>query len=87
MWWGDSRTRTENFDRAGYQERGVEGAPPRRSSRRTHTGIPQNVYIVKRNDTFGSIAGKTGVPVDRLQELNPAVDPQTLHEGQKIKLR
>ena len=59
----------------------------RKTSRHTRGGLPQNVYIVKRNDTFGSISAKTGVPVDTLQNLNPDVDPQTLHEGQKIKLR
>jgi LysM repeat protein len=59
----------------------------RKSGRHTRGRLPQNVYIVKRNDTFGSISAKTGVPVDTLQNLNPAVDPQTMHEGQKIKLR
>ena len=67
-------------------ERRDLGAGQRARRTRQH-GIPQNVYIVKRNDTFGSIAAKTGVPVDTLQTLNPDVDPQTLHEGQKIKLR
>jgi LysM repeat protein len=58
------------------------------TSRRQGSGaLPQGTYIVKRNDTFGSIADKTGIPVERLQELNPDVDPQTLHEGEKIKLR
>ena len=49
--------------------------------------LPEGTYIVKRNDTFGSIAAKTGVPVDKLLLLNPDLDPQTLHAGQKIKLR
>jgi LysM repeat protein len=53
----------------------------------TSDRLPQGTYIVKRNDTFGSIAAKTGVPVDKLVELNPDLDPQTLHAGQKIKLR
>jgi LysM repeat protein len=59
----------------------------KKSRRRSAGALPQGIYIVKRDDTFGSIADKTGVPVDRLQELNPDVDPQTLHRGQKIKLR
>jgi LysM repeat protein len=45
-------------------------------------------YVVKASDTsLDSIARKTGVPTDRLLELNPAVDPQTLVPGQRIKLR
>jgi len=61
----------------------------KKHSGRTATSgrLPQGTYIVKPNDTFGSIAAKTGVPVDKLLELNPDLDPQTLHRGQKIKLR
>jgi LysM repeat protein len=49
--------------------------------------LPQNVYIVKPGDTFGSIAEKTGIPVDRLSELNPKLDPQALISGQRVRLR
>ena len=49
--------------------------------------LPQNVYAVKTGDTLGSIAEKTGIPVEKLQELNPELDPQALVSGQKIKLR
>jgi len=59
----------------------------KRSAQRRAAVLAQGIYIVKRNDTFGSIAGKTGIPVDKLVELNPDIDPQTLHRGQKIKLR
>ena len=38
-------------------------------------------------DTLAGIAEKTGVTVERLQELNPDLDPQALVAGQKIKLR
>jgi LysM repeat protein len=44
-------------------------------------------YRVKLNDTLGLIAEKTGVPVERLQELNPELDPQNLIVGQRVKLR
>lgn len=44
-------------------------------------------YTVKIGDTLGSIAEKTGVSVERLQILNPELDPQALLSGQKIKLR
>ncbi len=45
-------------------------------------------YIVKSSDTsLDSIARKTGISTDRLLELNPDLDPQTLVPGERIKLR
>jgi LysM repeat protein len=46
-----------------------------------------NTYTVKTGDTLGTIAEKTGVSVEQLQELNPELDPQALVSGQRIKLR
>jgi LysM repeat protein len=45
------------------------------------------VYVVESGDTLTSIAHETGVPVVRIQELNPEVDPQVLVSGEKLKLR
>lgn len=44
-------------------------------------------YVVQNGDTLTSIAHKTGVPVSRIQALNPGVDPQILISGEKLKLR
>jgi LysM repeat protein len=44
-------------------------------------------YTVKLNDTLTLISEKTGVSVERIQALNPELDPQNLIVGQKIKLR
>jgi LysM repeat protein len=44
-------------------------------------------YIVKLNDTLGLISEKTGVSVERIEALNPDLDPQNLIVGQRIKLR
>jgi LysM repeat protein len=49
--------------------------------------LPQDVYVVKRGDTLGDIASRTGIPVERLQELNPGLDQFSLVAGQRIKLR
>jgi LysM repeat protein len=49
--------------------------------------LPTKTYTVKSGDTLGSISEKTGIPVTKLQELNPQLDPQQLVSGQKIKLR
>lgn len=43
-------------------------------------------YTVKPGDTPSSIAEKAGIPLDRLLELNPDIDPQALSPGQKLKL-
>ena len=69
----NARTTTE----AGERTTPEDGQ--RRSRRR--------IYRVKLNDTLGLIAEKTGVPVERLQELNPELDPQNLIVGQRVKLR
>ena len=44
-------------------------------------------YTVKTGDNLGSIAEKTQVPIEDIQELNPELDPQALVSGQKIKLK
>ncbi len=45
------------------------------------------IYIVKVGDTLGGIAAKTGVSLSQIQTLNPAVDPNSMVAGQRIKLR
>lgn len=44
-------------------------------------------YTVKRGDTLSGIAAKTGLSVAHIVALNPAVDPNALGVGQKLKLR
>ena len=44
-------------------------------------------YTVKAGDNLGSISEQTQVPIEKLQELNPELDPQALVSGQKIKLK
>ena len=49
--------------------------------------LGDDVYVVKQGDTLGGIAEETGVPVERLEELNPGLDQFSLVAGQRIKLR
>ncbi len=49
--------------------------------------LPSSAYTVKMGDTLGAIAVKTGLTVEKLQELNPELDPQALVSGQRVKLR
>jgi LysM repeat protein len=48
--------------------------------------VPRS-YTIKANDTLSGIAERFGTTVEELQALNPALDPQGLVAGQKIKLR
>jgi hypothetical protein len=59
----------------------------RRRPRRREGRLPQGTYIVKTGDTLAGIAQKTGVPIEKIRELNPELDPQALVSGQRIKLR
>ena len=67
------------------------GAPKKQTTTSTTETTPSATskasYVVKTGDTLGSIAETTGVPVSKLQELNPELDPQALVSGQKIRLR
>lgn len=44
-------------------------------------------YTVQEGDTLSAIAHKTGVPLARIERLNPDIDPQILVAGQQLKLR
>jgi LysM repeat protein len=56
------------------------GASKRRAARRRRT------YTVKSGDTLSSIAVKTGVSLERIQQLNPKLDSNSLQTGQRVKL-
>lgn len=53
----------------------------------TKTGSSDKTYTVQVGDTLGGIADKTGVPLERIEELNPDVDPHTMNAGQEIRLK
>jgi LysM repeat protein len=55
-------------------------------SKEGRRALHRGVWIVHPGDTLGRISLKTGVPVDTLVQLNQDVDPQTLLQGQQIKL-
>lgn len=46
----------------------------------------RRAYTVRAGDTLSSIAVKTGVPLSTIQRLNPKLDAQSLHAGEKVKL-
>jgi LysM domain len=67
--------------------KGGDGGDRERRRERREDRLPDDVYVVKEGDTLASIAEKTGISVEELQELNPNLDPQTLVTGQEVRLR
>lgn len=76
-----SSERTATKEQRSERKRGGDGGERRKPR------VSGDTYTVKTGDTLGGIAAKVGLSVDRLQELNPDLDPQALVSGQKIKLR
>lgn len=44
-------------------------------------------YVVKKGDSLSAISEETGVSVERMEQLNPALDPLSLVPGQRLKLK
>lgn len=44
-------------------------------------------YVVKRGDALSTISQETGIPVQRLIQLNPSLDPLALVPGQRLRLQ
>jgi LysM repeat protein len=66
---------------------GAESAEQSTDGEQPRPGSASATYTVKAGDTLGDISERTGLDIDRLLELNPALDPQSLSPGQTIKLR
>src|SRR5215217_7037380 len=85
---GDSDNTPSASEREKDRDLGSSTKKKKRKSKSSANGsLPTRSYTVQRGDTLGSISEKTGIPVDKLQELNPQIDPQQLTTGRKIKLR
>ena len=64
----------------------VTTAAPRGSrSVRTSTALGR-YYTVQSGDTLGAIALREKTTVTELLRLNPGIDPQALHAGQRIRV-
>jgi LysM repeat protein len=62
-------------------------ATTRRVATKPKPPSSQRFYTVVAGDTFAVIASKTGVPVGRIQQLNPNVESTALFIGQKLRIR
>lgn len=47
--------------------------------------IPRT-YVVEPGDSLSTIAEKFDISVERIERLNPDIDPATLNEGDELKL-
>jgi LysM repeat protein len=48
----------------------------------------QKIYVVRPGDCcLSQIARKVGLSVVTIEQLNPGLDPQTIHSGDRVKLR
>jgi LysM repeat protein len=86
---GDSDTTQSPSEREKDRDIGASTKKSKRKAKSSSANgtLPSRTYTVKSGDTLGSISEKTGIPVEKLQELNPELDPQQLVSGQKIKLK
>jgi LysM repeat protein len=57
------------------------------SKKKSASDTKSKTYTVQVGDTLGGIAAKTGVPLSRIEELNPDVDPHAMTTGQEIRLK
>jgi LysM repeat protein len=46
----------------------------------------RRAYVVKSGDTLSAISIKTGVSMTTIQRLNPKLEADTLHAGQRVRL-
>jgi LysM repeat protein len=47
----------------------------------------QRYYTVQAGDSLIGVSNRTGVPVQRLESLNPTINPNSLSTGQRLRLR
>jgi LysM repeat protein len=60
--------------------------PTKPTARKASGSKRRRTYTVKTGDTLSAIAVKTGVSLETIERLNPKLDADTLHAGQKVRL-
>ena len=60
--------------------------PTKPTARKSSTTKRRRSYTVKTGDTLSAISVKTGVSLATIERLNPKLDADTLHAGQKVRL-
>jgi LysM repeat protein len=80
------------LERGGGSERTTTSVAARPTSTPTTAPAPaarprRRFYVIQSGDTFGSVSVRFSVPVSKLLQLNPGVDPAALTVGQRIRVR
>jgi len=60
--------------------------PSKTTTRKTSATKRRRSYTVKSGDTLSAISVKTGVSLATIERLNPKLDADTLHAGQRVRL-
>jgi LysM repeat protein len=74
----DSASQGSNSTQATPSKK-TSGKAAKKSKRR-------RAYTVKSGDTLSAISIKTGVTLKTIKRLNPKLDADTLHAGQRVRL-
>jgi hypothetical protein len=62
--------------------------PAGRQSPAVQKQSQRKIYVVKPGDCcLSQIADKTGIDLETLEKVNPHLDPQAIHSGDRVKLR
>lgn len=70
----------------GGGDSGGAGRTTKRTQQ-TERDRPPKTYVIEQGDSLIAIADEFGLTVERIERLNPDVDPQALVTGQELKLR
>ena len=69
------------------QQTAVSTVVPTTTQRSGGHATKRKFYVVQTGDTFGTIASKEGISIERLQSLNPGVSSNALQVGQKLRVK
>jgi LysM repeat protein len=73
-------------DSSGGTTTAQTSTPSKKASTASKKRKHRRIYTVKSGDTLSAISIKTGVSMATIQRLNPKIDADTLHAGQRVRL-
>lgn len=77
---------TDNESDSRERGGGSRSTAERTTARKERDEVPKT-YAIEPGDSLIAIADEFGLTVERIERLNPDVDPQALVTGQELKLR
>lgn len=72
---------------SGLRSGKSDSTPPAAASTRVVHHLRPKFWTVRAGDTFAVISSKTGVPVKRIERLNPKAASTSLFIGERLRLR